>query len=405
MTKPAATSAEASTEPDAAGREPVRGVAPLYAAGFTTAFGAHSIGAGIGAESSNLGIAMLTFGVLLAVYDLAEVILKPVFGSLSDRIGAKPVIIGGLLAFAAFSLPGVFATTPTALGLVRVGQGAAASAFSPASSAAVARLAGPAAAGRHFGKYGSWKGLGYVLGPLIGAGLILAGGLPALFLALAAVSCAAALWTLLAMPALPVLPRPRYSLVDLARQTAQRGFLIPTMALAGATGVLGVAVGFLPLLGTSLQLSLFASMSIVAILALCSALIQPWVGSLRDAGRVSTRAGLAVGLAMIAAGVGALAWVPVPATLYVSAVVLGIGIGITTPLGFAHLAATTPAERMGRTMGAAEMGREIGDAGGPLLVGGIAAAASLAAGLGTLAALLACMAALCAVVLRHRPGS
>ena len=186
----------------------------MYAAGFTTAFGAHSIAAGIGAESHNLGIALLTFGVLLAAYDLAEVILKPVFGSLSDRIGAKPVIIGGLLAFAVFSLLGIFAATPAALGLVRLGQGAAASAFSPASSAAVARLAGPAAAGRYFGKYGSWKGLGYVLGPVIGAVLILVGGLPALFLALTAISCAAALWTQFAMPELPVLPRPRYTVIE-----------------------------------------------------------------------------------------------------------------------------------------------------------------------------------------------
>ncbi|MCY0906395.1 MFS transporter [Arthrobacter sp. H14-L1] len=401
MTNPPASSA--GTAPFELPRNRVPGLAPLFAAGFTTAFGAHSIAAGIGAESRDLGINLLTFGVLLAAYDIAEVILKPVFGSLSDRIGAKPVIIGGLLAFAAVSLLGICAATPAMLSLVRLGQGAAASAFSPAASAAVARLAGPAAAGRHFGKYGSWKGLGYVLGPLLGAGLITAGGLPALFMALTAISCMAALWTFLSMPELPVLPRARYTVIDLARQTAQRGFLLPTMALAGATGALGVAVGFLPLLGASLHLSLFGSMAVVALLALSSTIIQPWVGRLRDAGHVSTRTGLGVGLALIAVAIGGLALVPITATLYLSAVVLGAGIGITTPLGFAHLATTTPAERMGRTMGAAEMGREIGDAGGPLLVGGIAAAASLAAGLGTLAVALAGMAVLCVALLRRQP--
>jgi hypothetical protein len=40
-------------------------------------------------------------------------------------------------------------------------------------------------------------------------------------------------------------------------------------------------------------------------------------------------------------------------------------------------------------MGAAEVGRELGDAGGPLLVGAAASAAALPAGLLTLAALLA----------------
>ncbi|MGK2238816.1 MAG: hypothetical protein ACI9JD_001364 [Rhodococcus sp. (in: high G+C Gram-positive bacteria)] len=39
-------------------------------------------------------------------------------------------------------------------------------------------------------------------------------------------------------------------------------------------------------------------------------------------------------------------------------------------------------------MGAAELGRELGDAGGPLLVAGVAAAATLTAGFGALAALI-----------------
>ncbi|MEZ2388326.1 MFS transporter [bacterium RCC_150] len=377
-------------------------LAPLYAAGFTTAFGAHSIAAGLGAETENIGLGVLTFGVLLALYDVAEVILKPVFGSLSDRIGAKPVIVGGLLAFAAVSAVGIFTTTPVLLGVVRLGQGAAASAFSPASSAAVARLAGPAAAGRHFGKYGSWKGLGYVLGPLLGAGLIWLAGFPALFGTLAAISFAAALWTLFAMPHLPVLPRPRYTAMDLIRQTSQRGFLIPTTALAAATGALGVAVGFLPLLGSKLQLPLLASMAVVAVLALSSTLTQPLVGRLRDEGRVADGPGIGAGLGLIALGVATLAVLPLPATLYLAAVVVGAGIGIATPLGFAHLAGTTPPERMGRTMGTAELGREIGDAGGPLIVGGIAAAASLAAGLWVLALLVAACAVLSLAMLRQR---
>jgi len=388
--------------PDATTPGPsARALAPLYAAGFTTAFGAHSIAAGLGAESGGIGLGLLTFGVLLALYDVAEVILKPVFGSLSDRIGAKPVIVAGLAGFALASLVGTLGTAPLVIGIARLGQGAAASAFSPASSAAVARLAGPAAAGSHFGKYGSWKGLGYVLGPLLGAGLIWTGGFPALFLSMAVISAAAAVWVAIAMPRLPVLPRRRYTVADLLRQSTERSFLVPTLSLAAATGALGVAVGFLPLLGSSLQLPLIASMAVVAVLALASTLIQPLAGRLRDTGRITSSAGMALGLAMVAAGIALLAAVPVPATLYVAAVAIGCGIGIATPLGFAHLASTTPAERMGRTMGSAEIGREMGDAGGPLIVGAIATAASLAAGLWTLALLVAGAALLAGILLRR----
>lgn len=265
----------------------------------------------------------------------------------------------------------------------------------------MARLAGPAAAGSYFGKYGSWKGLGYVLGPLLGAGLIWVGGFPALFLAMAIISAAAALWVGISMPTLPVLPRPRYTISDLLRQSTQRSFLIPTIALAGATGALGVAVGFLPLLGASFHLPIVASMAVVAVLALSSTLAQPLVGRWRDQGRLTARAGMSLGLALIAAGIILLVVIPHPVTLYLAALVIGAGIGITTPLGFAHLASTTSPERMGRTMGTAEIGREIGDAAGPLIVGAIATVASLAAGLGTLALVIGIASVLAALLLPH----
>ncbi|WP_036326588.1 MFS transporter, partial [Microbispora sp. ATCC PTA-5024] len=96
----------------------------------------------------------------------------------------------------------------------------------------------------------------------------------------------------------------------------------------------------------------------------------------------------AAGLLMCAAAFAAAA-VPGVAALLAAAVLAGAGVGLVTPLGFASLAAATPPDRMGRTMGAAEVGREIGDAGGPLLVGALAAAGSLVTGYLALAVLLA----------------
>ncbi len=62
-------------------------VAPLYAAGFVTAFGAHGVATVLGAQSLPQGVSILSLGFLLAIDDIAEVILEPVFGTLSDRIG------------------------------------------------------------------------------------------------------------------------------------------------------------------------------------------------------------------------------------------------------------------------------------------------------------------------------
>src|SRR4029453_2559575 len=95
------------------------------------------------------------------------------------------------------------------------------------------------------------------------------------------------------------------------------------------------------------------------------------------------------GLLLTAAGIAAVALLPGPVTIFAAAAAIGVGIGTATPLGLAHLAATTPPETLGRTMGAAELGRELGDAGGPLLVGAVATASALPLGLGVLAAAVA----------------
>lgn len=384
-------------QPSAPAEPSATKLAPLYAAGFTTAFGAHSIAAGLGAHTgaqNGLGRSLLVLGVLLALYDVAEVFLKPVFGSLSDRIGPKPVIVGGLLGFAATSLIGLWSDQPLLLALARLGQGAAASAFSPASSALVGRLA-QHSTGRYFGRYGSWKSIGYALGPLLGAGLLLKGGFPVLFATLAGVAAVVAVWVAVAVPRLKPLPRPRYTIADVARQLTRRSFLGPTAVLAAATGSLGAAVGFLPAVSAEAGLGTIASVAAVTVLAITSSLIQPAIGRARDNRRLQDRPTMAWGLLLIAAGLGAgalgtlTAGLGAAAGVYLGAVLIGTGIGVVTPVAFAHLADTTPHERMGRTMGSAELGRELGDAGGPLIVGGAAALIGSGWGLGLLAAIVA----------------
>lgn len=90
---------------------------------------------------------------------------------------------------------------------------------------------------------------------------------------------------------------------------------------------------------------------------------------------------MTVGLLLAAAGIGLATVVPGLAGILLASVTIGAGTGLITPLGFAHLAASSPPERLGQTMGSAEIGRELGDAGGPLLVGAAATALTLNAGM------------------------
>ena len=394
-------------EPVDTGRVGVQGrLLPLYAAGFVTAFGAHSIAASLGGYTHAQHASLLALGVLLAVYDGAEVVLKPVFGSLADRIGPRPVLLGGLLAFAAASAAFVLAGDPAWVGLARFGQGAAAAAFSPAAGVLVARLTPNTGQGRGFGRYGAWKGLGYTLGPVLGGVLIAVGGYPLLFTTLAVLGVVVAGWAVLVVPAAPPLPRTRQTVADLVRRLTSPGFVRPTLALAAATAALSVGVGFLPVAGAGRGLGPLATGAIVSLLAAAAAVIQPRAGRARDRGRIGDRTGLAAGLALTAIGCAAVV-IPGVAGLVVAALLIGCGVGVITPIGFAHLATTAPTERLGQTLGAAEVGRELGDAGGPLLVGGLAAAATLTPALLTFAALLTAVAAIVAVPARqpdHRIG-
>ncbi|MFF4419059.1 MFS transporter [Streptosporangium sp. NPDC001559] len=367
---------------------PARQMWPLYAAGFTTAFGAHGIAANLGGFSDDAVTSLLVLGGLLALYDGAEALLKPLFGSVADRIGARPVLLGGLVAFALASAVYVVADSPGWLWAARLGQGAAASAFSPSASALVARLNPAAKLGRAFGGYGFHKSIGYTLGPLLGGLLVWAGGLRALFAVLAALGVVVAVWAALAVPAVPPLPKSRQTVLDLVRRLADPAFLAPTGALAAATAALSVGVGFLPVSGRAADLGTVATGAAVSVLAACAAIVQPRTGRALDEGRLTTRTGIVAGLLITAAGLAG-ATLPGLTGVLVAAVLIGVGTGLITPLGFAALAARTPPERMGQTMGAAELGRELGDAGGPLLVAGVATVATLAHGYAALAILLA----------------
>ena len=61
-----------------------------------TAFAAHAIAANLGSYATGRHASLLELGVLLALYDGAEVLLKPAFGALADRVGPRPVLLASV---------------------------------------------------------------------------------------------------------------------------------------------------------------------------------------------------------------------------------------------------------------------------------------------------------------------
>ena len=108
--------------------------------------------------------------LLMAVYSLAQFLMAPVWGGLSDRIGRRPVMLFSL-TMAAVCLAGfAWADTLVLLFVFRTLHGAAAANISTAQ-ACVADLTTPENRAKGMGLIGAAFGLGFTVGPFIGGEL------------------------------------------------------------------------------------------------------------------------------------------------------------------------------------------------------------------------------------------
>src|SRR5882724_4526334 len=99
----------------------------IYAAtlgfvGFVTSFGAHIVAVNLPVYARQVGVGVAMIGLLIAVYDLAEIVAKPTFGAIADRAGMKKTMLFGILVFIASSLAYLW-SRPQLLLLIRFLQG------------------------------------------------------------------------------------------------------------------------------------------------------------------------------------------------------------------------------------------------------------------------------------------
>jgi len=122
-------------------------------------------------------------GFAVGAYALAQGFLLIPAGHLSDRIGRKPVIAGGLLLFIAGSLFGMFTHTVTGVIIARLLQGTGA--ISSAVTALVADVTRPEVRTRAMAVIGISIGLCFILSLLVGPALDGAFGVSGIFACMA----------------------------------------------------------------------------------------------------------------------------------------------------------------------------------------------------------------------------
>lgn len=132
--------------------------------------------------------AELHTGRMLALYSLVSFILSPFWGTLSDRIGRRPVILTGLIGFAAsFLLFGLAGDSLALMYASRALGGLFSGAVASVIVAYVADITPPEKRTKGMGLVGMSIGLGFTLGPGIG-GLLSVFSLQAPFFAASALA-------------------------------------------------------------------------------------------------------------------------------------------------------------------------------------------------------------------------
>ncbi|MBS1879233.1 MAG: MFS transporter [Actinobacteria bacterium] len=375
---------------------PLRYALALGLVGFVTSFGAHVVAVNLPLYASQVGVGVAVIGLLIAVYDLAEVFAKPLFGWLADREGMKRTMLAGIVVFVAASLL-YLVVPPQLLFAVRFLQGVGAAALSAVSLALVA-VYYREQRGRAYGAYNTVKGAGYVLSPLVG-GLIVAGAsFAAIFLAAAAVG-AVALGVALWLPREPPRERSRVAVDDnddlslaglrdvLADRELRRWFAVIVVNMF----FVGIIFGFLPVRIAALGYDPTAAGVLLALVALGYLLVQPLAGRAADClGAAPT---IRFGLGLAALATIALALLGGGAFLAAS-LLAGVGVGIVWTNTDALVSELAEPDRLGATMGTAGSVKELGDMVGPITIGllaqglGVSVGLALCGGLGLLALLL-----------------
>ena len=144
------------------------------------------------------GLAIAEIGVLSAAYPAVWGLAQIGTGALSDRIGRKGLIVGGMLlqagAIGLIAVASAFGVW--LLAAVLLGLGTAM--VYPTLLAAVADVAAPAWRGAAIGVYRLWRDLGFVVGAVIAGVLADLAGMPLAIGAVAALTAASGLVVLVA---------------------------------------------------------------------------------------------------------------------------------------------------------------------------------------------------------------
>ena len=243
----------------------------------------------LGASPTMIGLLFSSFGVTLLTASIP-------MGAVSDRIGRKAPMVGGLVALAAATLLFAYSNGLPWLFAARLVQGAADAVTWVVGFALIADRYGPKERGRVSGIVMSGTSIAFMVGPSLGGWLYEAGGIRAPFLLVAGLAVATALaflWIELPPPAEATEPVPVRTVLR-SRQVA-----VCAAVVVAISGTLTMEEPVLPLfLNAKLGLGPARLGLLFGCGALASAILHPIYGRLAD--RWGGRRMMLTGLPLVA---------------------------------------------------------------------------------------------------------
>ncbi len=334
---------------------------------FVTSFGAHVVAVNLPVYAKQVGAGLAAIGVLIAVYDFAELFAKPVFGWIADRRGLKATMLVGIAFFSLASLAYLL-VPPQLLVVIRFLQGLGAAALSITSAALVAAHF-KENRGRAFGFYNAFKGAGYVLGPTIGGAIVWKSNFSMIFLVSFAVGTLAFFLSLF-LPRVSTKAKldddddfsPRQMIAAFRQGKLLRWYVVIVINMF----MVGVLFGFVPVYVNSLGYGQLKNGLILAGSTASYLLVQPVAGYLAD--RFDPTRVVVVGLALSAVSILFIPFAVGP-MLVCTVIIGGIGVGTVWTNTDAIVSNLSEEGHVAATLGAAGSFKELGDMLGPLLIG------------------------------------
>lgn len=137
--------------------------------------------------AGNISNVAFISGMIASVPGVAALLSAPRLGKLGDRIGPEKILITALIFSVLLLIPMSYVQTPLQLGILRFLLGAADGALLPAVQTLLVYNSSNQIAGRIFSYNQSFRDIGNVTGPLMGAAISANYGFRAVFLVTAGV--------------------------------------------------------------------------------------------------------------------------------------------------------------------------------------------------------------------------